>query len=192
VAAFIESPASRLKDQCPNIVVLVGYLMCLPSATVDTLLPTGEAWRAFWLNVFGESLRRASDGIYAAEKTEMPRCSSTRSCTATDDAAAARRQRHRRAPVLRCEGAPRHAAPRRAARERGDNDDDDDDDGANPAARAVVRAASPAAEGAAGKGKAAPAAVADAKVRTRRRVHTAAGGVCRRFEAGAHRAVRAR
>jgi hypothetical protein len=197
VASFIESPAARLKDQCPNVVVLVGYLMCLPSETVERLLPTADAWRAFWLNVFGESLRRASDGVYAAEKTELASelvnavvHGDDNDAPLDDNAIAA----HPFCDAKR--GAPADAAAKPRPGARG-GDDDDDEDGDDDGFRggkggAAAAAATPAKQKArAGKGQAAPAVAASAKVRTRRR-HTLPAGLIVDSKLEEAAAVRAR
>lgn len=66
LAAFVASPLARLKDQTTNLVVLVGYMLALPSDTVEQLLPNPVARRRFWLALLGEAYRRAADSMYEA------------------------------------------------------------------------------------------------------------------------------
>jgi hypothetical protein len=80
LASFIASPMARLKDQCNNLVVLIGYMIALPvtsgvvlirwcsrhasytqSNTLLQLLPTTGARRRLWLALAAESVRRATE-----------------------------------------------------------------------------------------------------------------------------------
>lgn len=64
LAAFVASSGGRLKDQCANLLVIVGYALALPSATVLTLLPSAVARRRFWLALLSEAVRRATESVF--------------------------------------------------------------------------------------------------------------------------------
>jgi hypothetical protein len=59
--AFIQEPASRLKDVVPSLLVVMGYLVVMPLDVLNSILPTDEAWTRLWLNLFTELSRRALD-----------------------------------------------------------------------------------------------------------------------------------
>jgi hypothetical protein len=51
VTTFIESPAGRTKDQLPNLLVLVGYLLVVPSHELG--LDNDRVWKSFWSAFLG-------------------------------------------------------------------------------------------------------------------------------------------
>jgi hypothetical protein len=51
VKAFIDSPAGRTKDQLSNLLVLVGYLLVVPSHELG--LDNDRVWKSFWSAFLG-------------------------------------------------------------------------------------------------------------------------------------------
>lgn len=61
IADFVKNPECRLKDVLPNLLVLLGYLLALPKADLDELIPRKQDWTALWLALSAEIARRALD-----------------------------------------------------------------------------------------------------------------------------------
>lgn len=61
IADFVKNPECRLKDVLPNLLVLLGYLLALPKADLDEVIPRKQDWTALWLALSGEIARRALD-----------------------------------------------------------------------------------------------------------------------------------
>lgn len=58
---FIAHPEKRLRDEMPNLLVLLGYTLCLSQDDIDECFPRKNDWTVFWLAIFGEITRRALD-----------------------------------------------------------------------------------------------------------------------------------
>lgn len=61
IESFYKSPAKRLKDELPNLLVLLGYMLALPKGDLEDIFPRASDWAAYWLYLSGEVARRALD-----------------------------------------------------------------------------------------------------------------------------------